>query len=178
MVFPLPTPGHAGEWLLVTAAAGGVGMAAVQLGKGSSSVFFCVPRQRKETILPAMGAKVIAAAGSQGKLDICKKFGGADYGINYTKRDWQQEVLKLTGGKGVDVVYDPVGLIVGMFSGTCYYIYIYILILASPDSLKCTAWKGRALVVGFAAGKIEKVRHLQHHVTTCRTKAWHSCLLT
>jgi NADPH-dependent curcumin reductase CurA len=61
----------------------------------------------------ALGAKVIAAAGSQEKLDICKEYGGADYCINYTKKDWQKEVLKITGGKGVDVVYDPVGLIAG-----------------------------------------------------------------
>ena len=74
-------------------------------------------------ILSALGAKVIAAAGSQDKLDICKKFCGADYGINYTKKNWQQEVLKLTGGKGVDVIYDPVGLIAGMFLDTCHFSY-------------------------------------------------------
>lgn len=56
---------------------------------------------------------MIAAAGSQAKLDICKNYGGADYGVDYTKKDWQKEVLKITGGKGVDVVYDPVGLIAG-----------------------------------------------------------------
>jgi len=61
----------------------------------------------------ALGAKVIAAAGSQAKLEICKKYGGADYGIDYTVKDWQKEVLKLTGNRGVDVVYDPVGLIGG-----------------------------------------------------------------
>ncbi|KIM91821.1 hypothetical protein PILCRDRAFT_809785 [Piloderma croceum F 1598] len=108
----------AGEWVLVTAAAGGVGIPAVQLAK-------------------ILGANVIAAAGSQAKLDICKKYGGADYCVDYTKKDWQKEVLKITGGKGVDVVYDPVGLI--------------------ADCLKCIAWKGRALVIGFAAGKIEKL---------------------
>ncbi|KAG6874483.1 hypothetical protein C0995_010393 [Termitomyces sp. Mi166 len=108
----------AGEWVLVTAAAGGVGIAAVQLAK-------------------VLGAKVIAAAGSDSKLDVAKRYGGADFGVNYSKPEWQKEVLKLTGGKGVDVVYDPVGLI--------------------NDSLKCIAWKGRALVIGFAAGTIEKV---------------------
>ncbi|KAI9068311.1 alcohol dehydrogenase [Trametes sanguinea] len=108
----------AGEWVLVTASAGGVGIAAVQLAK-------------------ALGAKVIAAAGSQEKLDISIRHGGADHGVNYSKDGWQKEVLKLTGGKGVDVVYDPVGLI--------------------RDSLKCIAWKGRAIVVGFAAGSIEKL---------------------
>ncbi|KAK7057164.1 hypothetical protein R3P38DRAFT_2839650 [Favolaschia claudopus] len=107
-----------GEWILVTAAAGGVGIAAVQLAK-------------------ALGAKVIAAAGSQEKLDIAKKYGGADYTVDYTKKGWQQDVLKITNGKGVDVIYDPVGMI--------------------TDCLKCIAWKGRALVVGFAAGTVEKV---------------------
>lgn len=68
---------------------------------------------------------------------MAKKFGGADYGVNYSTPGWQKEVLKITGGKGVDVIYDPVGLI--------------------NDSLKCIAWKGRALVIGFAAGTIEKV---------------------
>ncbi|GLB37042.1 putative zinc-binding dehydrogenase [Lyophyllum shimeji] len=107
-----------GEWVLVTAAAGGVGIAAVQLAK-------------------VLGAKVIAAAGSDAKIDIAKRHGGADHGVNYSKPGWQKDVLKLTNGKGVDVIYDPVGLI--------------------NDSLKCIAWKGRALVIGFAAGTIEKV---------------------
>jgi len=108
----------AGEWVLVTAAAGGVGIAAVQLAK-------------------ALGAKVIAAAGSQEKIDVAVRYGGADHGLNYGQPNWQKEVLKLTGGKGVNVVYDPVGMI--------------------RDSLKCIAWKGRAVVVGFAAGQIEKL---------------------
>jgi NADPH2:quinone reductase len=85
----------------------------------------------------ALGAKVIGAAGSEAKLDVAKRIGGADYGINYSKPAWYKEVLEITEGKGVDVIYDPVGLI--------------------NDSLKCIAWKGRALVVGFAAGTIEKV---------------------
>ncbi|KAG1802855.1 uncharacterized protein HD556DRAFT_1332828 [Suillus plorans] len=107
-----------GESILVHAAAGGVGIVAVQLAK-------------------ALGATVIAAAGSQSKLDICKTYGGADYTVNYTEKDWQKEVLRITGGKGVNVVYDPVGRI--------------------AESLKCIAFKGRALVVGFAAGQIEKL---------------------
>ncbi|KAG0707335.1 hypothetical protein DFH29DRAFT_896909 [Suillus ampliporus] len=107
-----------GESVLINAAAGGVGIAAVQLAK-------------------ALGATVIAAAGSQSKLDICKIYGGADHTVNYTAKDWQQEVLRITGGKGVDVVFDPVGRI--------------------AESLKCIAFKGRALVVGFAAGQIEKL---------------------
>ncbi|KAI0077906.1 alcohol dehydrogenase [Panus rudis PR-1116 ss-1] len=107
-----------GEWVLVTASAGGVGLAAVQLAK-------------------ALGAKVIAAAGSSAKLDISKQYGGADYGIDYTKPGWQKEVLEITAGKGVDVIYDPVGII--------------------RDCLKCIAWKGRAIVVGFAKGQIEEL---------------------
>lgn len=107
-----------GEWVLVTAAAGGVGLAAVQIAK-------------------ALGAKVIAAAGSPKKMEIAKRLGGADYVINYLKPGWQKEVLTLTNERGVDVIYDPVGLI--------------------NESLKCIAWKGRAIVVGFAAGTIEKV---------------------
>ncbi|KAH8827984.1 hypothetical protein DL96DRAFT_1463530 [Flagelloscypha sp. PMI_526] len=106
------------EWVLVTAAAGGVGIAAVQLAK-------------------ALGANVIAGCGSETKLDVAKRYGGADYGVNYSVPGWQKEVLKITNGKGVDVIYDPVGMI--------------------NDALKCIAWKGRAIVVGFAAGQIEKV---------------------
>ncbi|KAJ3724513.1 hypothetical protein C8R42DRAFT_662051 [Lentinula raphanica] len=107
-----------GEWVLVTAAAGGVGIAAVQLAK-------------------VLGGKVIAAAGSQEKLEIAKRYGGVDYLIDYSKPDWQKDVLKITNGKGVDVVFDPVGLI--------------------QSSFKCMAWRGRAIVVGFAAGSIEKL---------------------
>jgi len=107
-----------GETILVNAAAGGVGIAAVQLAK-------------------ALGARVIAAAGSQSKLDICKQYGGADYVVDYTTPEWQKQVLEITEGRGVDVVYDPVGRI--------------------KDSLKCIAFKGRALVIGFAAGQIENL---------------------
>lgn len=73
------------------AAAGGVGIAAVQIAK-------------------ALGAKVIATAGSQDKLDIAKRF-GADYAINYRDKDWTNQVKKITNGHGADVVYDPVGLV-------------------------------------------------------------------
>jgi NADPH2:quinone reductase len=107
-----------GEWCLVTAAAGGVGIAAVQLAK-------------------ALGAKVIAMAGSPSKIAVAKNQGGADFVLDYSKAGWQKEVMKITGGKGVDVIYDPVGMI--------------------KDCLKCIAWKGRALVVGFAGGEIEKL---------------------
>ncbi|KAF8625435.1 hypothetical protein AX15_005394 [Amanita polypyramis BW_CC] len=108
----------AGEWILVTGAAGGIGSVAVQVAK-------------------ALGAKVIAAASSQAKLDIVRQLCGADYGVNYTNADWQKEVKRLTNNKGVDVIFDPVGMI--------------------SDSLKCIAWKGRALVMGFTRGQIEKV---------------------
>ncbi|KAK6539569.1 hypothetical protein TWF694_009779 [Orbilia ellipsospora] len=106
-----------GEWVLVHAGAGGVGLAAIQIAK-------------------ALGAKVIATAGTEDKLKTCKSF-GADYGVLYNDKSWTQEVLKLTGGKGVDVVYDPVGLV--------------------DLSMKCINWNGRILVVGFAGGSIEKV---------------------
>ncbi|CAB4402780.1 unnamed protein product [Rhizophagus irregularis] len=106
-----------GEWCLVHAAAGGVGAVAVQVAK-------------------ALGAKVIATGGSSEKLAIAKKV-GADYAVNYKDKDWQKQVLKITGGKGVDVVYDPVGLIV--------------------PSIKCIAWNGRLVVIGFVSGNIEKV---------------------
>ncbi|PVU89327.1 hypothetical protein BB561_005430 [Smittium simulii] len=105
------------ETVLVIAAAGGVGIAAVQIAK-------------------ALGATVIAAVGTANKFSICKE-NGADHIINYSDKDWTQQVLKLTNGRGVDVIYDPVGLI--------------------ETSLKCIAWNGRALVVGFAGGSIEKI---------------------
>lgn len=84
-----------------------------------------------------LGCKVIAAAGSEDKREIARKMGGADYVVDYGKKGWQDEVKKITGGHGVDVVYDPVGMLV--------------------PSLKCIAWNGRLVVVGFAAGEIEKV---------------------
>jgi NADPH2:quinone reductase len=107
-----------GDWVLVHAAAGGVGLAAVQIAK-------------------AFGATVVATAGSQHKLDVAKRF-GADYAVNYNDEDWPLQVKKLTPkGRGVDIVYDPVGLV--------------------DKSTKCTAWNGRILVIGFAGGPIEKV---------------------
>ena len=107
-----------GDYVLVHAAAGGVGLAAVQVAK-------------------AFGAIVIATAGSARKLEVAKSY-GADYGIDYNQKGWEEEVKKLTPkGKGVDIVFDPVGMV--------------------NTSLKCTAWNGRIVVVGFAAGSIEKV---------------------
>ncbi|KDN53340.1 NAD(P)-binding protein [Tilletiaria anomala UBC 951] len=106
-----------GEWLLVHAGAGGVGISALLLGK-------------------LLGAKTIATAGSEEKLRICKEHGKADYVVNYRDKDWQAQVKKITGGHGCDVIYDPVGLVV--------------------PSMKVVAWNGRIIVVGFAAGTIEK----------------------
>jgi NADPH2:quinone reductase len=110
---------QAGETLLVLGAAGGVGTTAVELGK-------------------QMGAVVIAAASSDAKLDLARRL-GADHVINYTTQDLRERVKEITGGKGVDVVYDPVG-------GT----------LAEP-ALRSMAWRGRYLVVGFAAGDIPRI---------------------
>jgi NADPH:quinone reductase len=88
-------------------------------------------------IAKAFGATVIATAGSAKKLQVARSY-GADFGIDYRQKDWPEQVKKLTpGAKGVDIVYDPVGLI--------------------TQSTKCTAWNGRLLVIGFAAGEIEKV---------------------
>jgi NADPH:quinone reductase len=90
-------------------------------------------------IAKAAGARVIATAGSQEKLDVAKSF-GADACLDYeSKCEWWKEVLKLTNGSGVDVVYDPVGLV--------------------DKSLKCLKHKGRILVIGFAGteGNIERI---------------------
>lgn len=109
----------------------------------------------------ALGAIVIAAAGSQAKLDICKRYGGADHVVDYSASDWQKKVMEITKGRGVDVVYDPVGRIQGKYN------YIFISdqhVMASLDSLKCIAFKGRALVIGFAAGRIENVHYIPANV--------------
>ena len=108
-----------GETLLVLGAAGGVGSAAVELGK-------------------LMGARVIAAASSEDKLEACRKL-GADATINYSSEDLREAIKRITEGKGVDVVYDPVG---DKF--------------AEP-AMRDMAWGGRYLVIGFAAGEIPKI---------------------
>ncbi|HEY0753347.1 MAG TPA: NADPH:quinone oxidoreductase family protein [Ktedonobacteraceae bacterium] len=108
-----------GETLLVLGAAGGVGLAAVELGK-------------------ALGARVIAAASSAEKLAVCQEH-GADECINYASEDLKERIKALTAGKGVDVVYDPVG---GNYSET---------------ALRGMAWEGRYLVIGFAAGDIPRI---------------------
>jgi NADPH2:quinone reductase len=109
----------AGETLLVLGAAGGVGLAAVEIGK-------------------AFGATVIAAASTAEKLAVCREH-GADHGINYETEDLRERLKELTGGKGPDVIYDPVG---GKF--------------AEP-AFRSIAWRGRFLVVGFANGEIPKL---------------------
>jgi len=106
----------AGETLLVHAGAGGVGSAAIQLGK-------------------AAGAIVIATAGSDEKVEVCREL-GADHAINYKTQDFVEEVKKITGGRGADVVYDPVG-------GDVY-----------DRSTKCIAFEGRIVIVGFTSGRI------------------------
>jgi NADPH2:quinone reductase len=108
-----------GETLLVLGAGGGVGTTAVELGK-------------------VLGARVIAAASSAGKLEVARSL-GADHLVNYATEDLRERVKEITGGAGVDVVYDPVG-------GA----------LAEP-AVRSLAWRGRFLVVGFAAGEIPKL---------------------
>ncbi|KAA1194157.1 NADPH:quinone oxidoreductase family protein [Pseudohalioglobus sediminis] len=108
-----------GETLLVLGAAGGVGSTAVELGK-------------------LMGAKVIAAASSEEKLALCKQL-GADEVINYSEVSIKDAVRELTDGKGVDVIYDPVG---GDYS---------------EPAVRSMAWNGRYLVIGFASGPIPSI---------------------
>ena len=108
-----------GETLMVLGAAGGVGVAAIEIGK-------------------ALGARVIACASSEDKLAVCREH-GADATINYAKEDLREQIKALTGGKGVDVVYDSVG---GPYS---------------EPAFRSLAWRGRLLVVGFAAGEIPKL---------------------
>jgi len=103
-----------GETLLVLGASGGVGLAAVEIGK-------------------AMGARVIAAASTAEKLEVARK-AGADELINYSEGGIKDRLKELTGGQGVDVIYDPVG-------GSLF-----------EEAFRSIAWNGRMLVVGFAAG--------------------------
>lgn len=108
-----------GETLLVLGASGGVGLAAVELGK-------------------LMGARVIACASTQEKLDLCQRYGADDL-VNYQSENLRDAIKRLTGDKGFDMVYDPVG---GDY--------------AEP-AVRGMAWGGRYLVVGFAAGGIPKI---------------------
>lgn len=109
-----------GETLLVHAAAGGVGLAAVEIGK-------------------ALGARVLATAGSAAKLRVASEH-GADEAYDYSTPDWVERVKQATGGRGADVIYDPVG-------GEIFDL-----------STKCIAFGGRLLVVGFASGTIPTVQ--------------------
>ena len=109
----------AGETLLVLGASGGVGLAAIEIGK-------------------IVGATVIACASSSEKLAICREH-GADQGINYSSEDLRERIKTLTGGKGPDVIYDAVG---GAYT---------------EAALRSIAWRGRLLVVGFAAGEIPRI---------------------
>lgn len=108
-----------GEVLLVHGAAGGVGLAAVEIGK-------------------ALGATVIATAGGPDKLAVAKAH-GADHLIDYRSEDIRDRVKELTQGRGADVVFDPVG-------GDVF-----------DASLRCIAWSGRLLVIGFAAGRVPQI---------------------
>jgi NADPH2:quinone reductase len=108
-----------GETLVVLGAAGGVGLAAVELGA-------------------LMGATVIAAASNDEKLALCREYGAAQT-INYDTEDLKTRIREITGGPGADVVYDPVG---GPYS---------------EPALRATAWEGRFLVIGFAAGEIPAI---------------------
>ena len=109
-----------GETLLVHAAAGGVGLAAVQIGK-------------------ALGARVIAGASGQDKLELCQRH-GADEVVDAREESWPDRVRELTGGQGAQVIYESVGG--SVFEG----------------SLKCIAWAGRLLVIGFSSGDIPSAR--------------------
>jgi NADPH2:quinone reductase len=110
---------RAGETLLVLGAAGGVGIAAIEIGK-------------------LLGARVIACASTDEKLVVCRDH-GADETINYAAEDLRQRIGELTGGNGPDVIYDPVG---GPYT---------------EPALRSIAWRGRLLVVGFAAGDIPRI---------------------
>jgi NADPH2:quinone reductase len=110
---------RAGQWLLVHGGAGGVGLAAIEIGK-------------------ILGATVIATAGSPEKCAIARRH-GADHVIDYRAQDFREEVLRLTDGRGVDAVYDPVGGEVFM------------------QSLRCMAPEARIMPVGFAGGEIPQI---------------------
>ena len=119
LTWPMALDVQKGQTLLVHAAASGVGMAAVEIGK-------------------ILGATVIATAGGARKTAFATAH-GADHTIDYTAQDFREEVLKLTGGRGVDRVYDPVG-------GEIF-----------DQSLRCMAIEARICPIGFAGGTIPQV---------------------
>ena len=108
-----------GETLLVLGAAGGVGLTAVELGH-------------------VMGARVIAAASSDEKLELCRSYGAAEC-INYSTDNLKERAKELTGGQGADVIYDAVG-------GDYF-----------DQSIRAINWKGRFLIIGFASGRIPEL---------------------
>ena len=108
-----------GEVLLVHGAGGGSGLTAIEVGK-------------------AMGAVVIASAGGAEKLEAARK-AGADHLIDYRAEDLRTKVLDLTGGRGADVIYDPVG-------GSAFV-----------ASLRCIAPEGRLIPMGFASGTVPQI---------------------
>jgi NADPH2:quinone reductase len=110
---------QSGESLLVLGAAGGVGLAAVEIGK-------------------LFGAEVFAAASSAAKLELAGQY-GATHLVNYSESSLKEQVKELTGGRGVNVIYDPVG-------GDLF-----------DDCLRSISWGGRILVIGFASGKIPAI---------------------
>jgi len=109
----------AGETLLVLGAAGGAGLTAVEIGK-------------------ALGARVLAAASTDEKLELARRH-GADAGFNYTRDSIKAKVMEFTGDRGIDVAYDPVG---------ADY---------AEQVVRCMAWNGRYLVIGFAGGNIPAI---------------------
>jgi NADPH:quinone reductase len=108
-----------GEALLVFGAAGGVGLTAVEIGK-------------------RMGATVIACASTEDKLALTREY-GADHTINYTDESIRDRVKEITGGKGADVIFDPVG-------GDAF-----------DQAMRAINWEGRLLVIGFASGRIPEL---------------------
>ena len=108
-----------GETLVVHGATGGVGLAAVELGK-------------------LWGARVIACVGADEKAALARQY-GAEEVVNYSRQSIRERVLELTGGRGADVIFDPVG-------GDVF-----------DQSMRCVAWDGRILVVGFASGEIPRL---------------------
>jgi NADPH:quinone reductase len=109
-----------GETVLVLGASGGVGLTAVEIAK-------------------VMGATVIAASGGAEKLAVAKR-AGADHLIDYTSENLRERVKEITGGRGVDVVYDPVG-------GDAF-----------EQSLRSIAWEGRIIIIGFAGGQVPQIK--------------------
>ena len=107
------------ETLVVLGAAGGVGLTAVELGA-------------------LMGARVIAAASTDEKLDLARRYGATET-INYSESSLKEQIKALTGGDGADVIYDPVGGDLGL------------------EAVRGLGWNGRLLIVGFAGGEIQKI---------------------